>query len=414
MRRRASWIVVFLGLSACVVAARPPAQPAPHLKQAPSAPRPLASEPPAPAPDASSVESADDDRPPCSDPVEAAYLSDCQTEAQPGTLDAADPEELDDDVEEPLSAPPPPKKQRPVHPFAQLSDADLEKMYKDDPASVGPMSVGATNAGGLINGIQMPRSDHWVLIDPANAWGTKETIDALTSAIDKVYEKYPDSPPMQIGHISARRGGPLSPHVSHQAGRDVDVSYYLTTPSRWFERATDASLDRARTWTFVRALLTDTDVEMILIDRSIQKLLRDYALSIGESPTWLGEVFDGRPGVRAVIHHAKGHATHIHVRFFNPIAQETARRLHPAIAKRGALPVAQSYILHRARSGDTLGSLARRYGTTVEAIQAANGLRSTAIKSRRVYKIPRPAKQSPPAPPTPRRHAPSRNPGSHR
>jgi membrane-bound lytic murein transglycosylase D len=34
------------------------------------------------------------------------------------------------------------------------------------------------------------------------------------------------------------------------------------------------------------------------------------------------------------------------------------------------------YVTHRVRRGQTLGALARRYGTTVEAIQRANGLRS--------------------------------------
>jgi len=34
------------------------------------------------------------------------------------------------------------------------------------------------------------------------------------------------------------------------------------------------------------------------------------------------------------------------------------------------------YTVHRVRSGDTLGSIARRYHTTAGAIQRANGLRS--------------------------------------
>ena len=34
------------------------------------------------------------------------------------------------------------------------------------------------------------------------------------------------------------------------------------------------------------------------------------------------------------------------------------------------------YVTHRVRSGQTLGSIARQYGTTVKAIQSFNGLRS--------------------------------------
>ncbi len=40
---------------------------------------------------------------------------------------------------------------------------------------------------------------------------------------------------------------------------------------------------------------------------------------------------------------------------------------------------APEYVVHRVRSGETLGSIARHYGTTVGALQRANGLRSTRL-----------------------------------
>ncbi len=418
MRRQASFLVLALGLSACLAARRGPITLPPPRPPIPTAVASASPPPPPPAPPATPAAS-DSASEPCSDPAEAAYLSACQADdTQADDSDtASEPEELNDGLEDQSVEPPHARAQRAPNPFAALSDQQLRQKYKDDPESVGSLSVGATNAGALVNGVAMPRGDHWELIDPAHAWGTQETVDALTTAINKVYERYPDSPPMQIGHISARHGGALSPHVSHQAGRDVDVSYYLTTPTRYFTRATADNLDRARTWTFVRALITETDVEMILIDRSIQKLLRDYALSIGESASWLDEIFDGKPGMRAIVLHAKGHANHMHVRFYNPVAQETARRLQPVLPKTrlAPAPAPDSYVLHRARSGDTLVTLARRYGTSVEAIQAANGLHGTAIKARQVYKIPRPAKAQPAAPAQPaRRGSSSRHAPSHR
>ena len=365
-------------------------------------------------------EATGDDISPCDDPVEAAYLAECQS--PPAAESSAfselpDPEQLDDGQEE--TAEPavtaPPVSPQPKRPWAGLTDRELEQKYQDSPESVGPMSVGSTNAGALVNGVQMPRGPRWELIDPAHAWGTQETVDALSRAIDKVHEQYPDAGPMQIGHLSARRGGPLSPHISHQSGRDVDVSYFYTVPERWFAMANADNLDRAKSWAFVRALLTETDVELILIDHSLQKLLREYAVSAGEDSGWIDEVFDGTSSRRALILHAKGHGTHIHVRFFNPTAQETARRLQPVLMKRGSLPPPMTYVLYRARSGDTLGSLARRYGTTVEAIQAVNSLRNNAIKARRIYRIPVPSSQkqlpaSRPATPSPRRVPPAKHP----
>jgi penicillin-insensitive murein endopeptidase len=43
---------------------------------------------------------------------------------------------------------------------------------------------------------------------------------------------------------------------------------------------------------------------------------------------------------------------------------------------------------HRVRRGETLGSIARRYGTSVSAIRRANGLKSTRVRAGRSYTIP--------------------------
>jgi penicillin-insensitive murein endopeptidase len=280
----------------------------------------------------------------------------------------------------------------------KLSDQEIEERLRDDPASLGPMSVGTTNAGALVNGVQMPKGEHWDVIDPSLAWGTRETVDYLTRSIQKVHAEFPGSQPLFIGHISARRGGRLSPHVSHQAGRDVDISYYMRTTRRGFYRAHSDNLDAARTWAFVKALITETDVEMILIDTSIQRLLEEYASGHGEDEGWLDQIFQVRgKSRRPVIRHAKGHVNHIHIRFYNPVAQEMGRRAHPALASRGEVR-AESFVMHKARKGDTLGSLANRYGTTVDAIRQANGLRSNFIQAKHVYRIPKKGRVVPPGP----------------
>ncbi|WP_437598727.1 penicillin-insensitive murein endopeptidase [Sorangium sp. So ce590] len=284
-------------------------------------------------------------------------------------------------------------------PLAAMTEAQIEELLSKDPAALGPMSVGATNAGALFNGIRMPESDRWELVDPGHAWGTRETVDALDRAIGEVHRQFPGSPKLYIGHISDRDGGHLSPHKSHQAGRDVDISYFLDARHRWYQRATAANLDRERTWAFVRALVTESDVELILIDTSVQRLLKEHALKIGEDKGWLDDVFQyGSRKPRPLIRHARGHANHIHIRFYSPIAQESAVRAYSLLVKRGVIKPTAYYVRHTAKKGQTLGSLARKYGTTVEAIKRANGLRSTAIQARRVYNIPRPS-SGPAAPP---------------
>ncbi len=280
---------------------------------------------------------------------------------------------------------------KPPDPLAGMTTQEIDKTLLENPDRLGSISVGSCDAGALFNGVQMPPGEHWKRVDAAHEWGTRETVDDLIRCIEHVNDEFPGSPPMYIGHISARHGGHLVPHVSHQSGRDVDVSYYYKPDKqRWYRYATRDNLDLPRTWAFVRAVITLTDVKLLIIDRSIQKLIKDYALSIGEDRAWLDDVFRGRPGkLRPLIIHAAGHRTHIHVRFYSPKAQARARRAYPLLVKHGLIKPPTYYVTHKVKKGETLAQLARRYHTTVQAIQRANGLRSTLIQAKKEYRIPR-------------------------
>ena len=110
-------------------------------------------------------------------------------------------------------------------------------------------------------------------------------------AIDKVNEAFPEgTPKVIIGHISARNGGHLKPHKSHQAGRDVDLSYFYKDNKAWYAVATEQNIDKARSWAFVRAFALDPNVEMILVDSSVQKILRAYALEQGEDAEFVDRI----------------------------------------------------------------------------------------------------------------------------
>ncbi|HWO11081.1 MAG TPA: penicillin-insensitive murein endopeptidase, partial [Polyangiaceae bacterium] len=156
-----------------------------------------------------------------------------------------------------------------VHPLAALDDQQLEELVLRDPSALGAMSVGAPNAGALFNGIQLEESPLWKLADPEHAWGTRESIDFVVHAIKRVNEYFPGSPILYVGDFSARSGGKLRPHQSHQSGRDVDLGYYYSTGPAWYKRATAKTLDRARTWTLLEVLLKETRVEYVFMDRSI-------------------------------------------------------------------------------------------------------------------------------------------------
>ncbi|MEZ4438440.1 MAG: penicillin-insensitive murein endopeptidase [Polyangiaceae bacterium] len=256
-----------------------------------------------------------------------------------------------------------------------LSDEELGRRVREDLPSLPPMSVGKPNAGALVNGQRMPEGDHYELVDPDRAWGTPETIGYLQRAIAVVEETHGHVHPLWVGHLSREHGGRFRPHRSHQSGRDVDVSYYyVAEQAEWYRPAVAGTLDLSRTWTFVRALLTETDVELIFIDRRVQKMLKEHALSVGEDREWLDEVFEyGSRNLEPIIRHTWGHRTHIHVRFYNPEAQRLGDRAFDALAARQVIKPRVYTVRYRAKAGDSVQTLAQLAGTSPATFEKLNG-----------------------------------------
>ncbi|HEY3499085.1 MAG TPA: penicillin-insensitive murein endopeptidase [Polyangiaceae bacterium] len=309
-------------------------------------------------------------------------------EPSPAEAEAPDEEhdEPDDGAEDEVASDDPGEQR--THPLDSWSADKVADAVARDLPSLGSMSLGSPSAGLLINGRQAEKSTLYEPVSPGSAWATEETLAYLDAALRRVHAENPGTLALSLGDISAQSGGPIAPHVSHQSGRDVDIGYFYKNDTRWYRRGTAQNLDIPRNWAFVRALVTETDVELILIDNSIQALLREHALASGEDPAWVDGIFRGRGGERPLIRHARGHATHIHVRFYNPLAQETARRSYSALVARGVVPPVQSFVQHKAKKGDTLGKLSKRYGVSVVAIKRANRLKSSLIREKRTYLIP--------------------------
>jgi penicillin-insensitive murein endopeptidase len=270
---------------------------------------------------------------------------------------------------------------------AAFDDAEqLRQLAARDHQALGALSIGTPDAGLLLNPVAFPEGSFWKLREPDEAWATDETIDFVRTAIEAVEARFPGSPRLVIGDISHRGGGRLDRHRSHQAGRDVDIGfYYGSGEAETFRAARPRDLDWARTWTLVRALVTDTDVDRIFIDRSLIRALHAQALAEAEDPAWIADIF-GFADEKGIIQHEKRHKDHMHVRFFNRRAQEHGRIVYPVLVELGAAP--PPTVRHKVRSGETLSVIARRYGTSVGAIRQANGLRSTRVRAGRSYVIP--------------------------
>jgi LysM repeat protein len=296
-------------------------------------------------------------------------------------------------------SPPPDSKSTPVAARAadspasllDLSDEELLARIEADAGALGSLSIGTPSRSTLFNGVALPANPRWEVAPNAETWATSETLAAIQNAIDTVYELFPDAAALMIGDISGPMGGRLHRHQTHQGGRDVDFGfYYKSGKNSWFVPGNASNLDLAKNWALVRALVTRTDIETILLDTRIQRSLYRYALGLGEDKEWLDRIFQfARGSSEALIRHVAGHQTHYHVRFYNAVAQELGRRAHPLLVKLNIMSPPVYTVSHVVRSGQTLGQLAARYGTSVRAIQQVNGLSSTQIRAGRVLQIPR-------------------------
>lgn len=243
---------------------------------------------------------------------------------------------------------------RKVH-VPALSEADLDFGLQRSLESLGSWSIGKATRGRLFGGVQLESSPWWDVVEPDSAWGTVETVRAISYAIAEVNRLYPDSHVLGVGHMSRKHGGRLRPHRSHQSGRDADLGFYYTDGSRWYVNATEQNLDVPRTYALLASLLKTTEIEYVFIDRSLKPLLRAQAVKLSEPRDWVAQVFDGTDGIeKPIVRHARGHQNHLHVRFASPHAVELAQRAalrlgRVAYSNDGLL----NWLLQRARNEHT-------------------------------------------------------------
>ncbi len=283
-----------------------------------------------------------------------------------------------------------PAQTRPIDPVCEPGSWVSPSPGNDRSAtSLGSISIGEPHAGSLFNAVQLPSNGYWMIRDPDDAWATSETIAAIKEAFSRVHRVFTDSPAVCIGDLSDQDGGHLDRHISHQSGRDADIGWYFVDgPRTRFASGTIASMDLPRSWALVRSFALLDATEIILIDRSVQRRLYRHALASGERRDWVEFLFQiAHGGPEAMIRHAPGHRDHFHVRFHSPCARERWTRHGKELHRSGLISMSQM-VHHRARTGDSLWSLARRYRTTIPAIAQANGLRSSQIRAGRIYSIP--------------------------
>ena len=159
--------------------------------------------------------------------------------------------------------------------------------------------------------IQLQDGPGFRVLAKRRAWGTHLTVAHIQRVMARYAAFAPGAAPVWIHDISKRWGGRMHPHVSHRAGRDVDVRLVHNRPTKRYRRATKRTLHAAHTWFLLRELIKTGDVEFIFLDRRLQRVVRKYARNHGVSSATLDAVF----GPGGIVRHWKGHRDHMHVRF---------------------------------------------------------------------------------------------------
>ena len=198
--------------------------------------------------------------------------------------------------------------------------------FLETPAFTITASIGRPYQGRLVNGIPFPTQfQGYYLRDQERSYATPEAIGTVLDAIDAVRAQNPDTCNLFIGDFSRPGGGGINMHRSHQNGRDADLGMYAkgNRALDTFTPMNEENLDVAKTWCFVESMLRSQHVQYLFLDRRIQRLLHDYALSQGVDPNYLDTLFGNTRN--SIVQHVPGHYDHMHVRFYTPWSTMAAR-----------------------------------------------------------------------------------------
>lgn len=169
-------------------------------------------------------------------------------------------------------------------------------------------SVGAPNRGRLVHGVPMPEGDAWTMKPGrSRVYGTAETVQTLHETLLAYGETFDAAPPVRIRDLSARGGRRISPHRSHQSGRDVDIGFVLVGGEEGSRRVSEETFDADKNWFLVRSLIDSGRVQAIYTSGKAKRWLRQAAIAdVGDNEA---EAYVD------LISYEHGHGHHMHVRF---------------------------------------------------------------------------------------------------
>ncbi len=215
--------------------------------------------------------------------------------------------------------------------------AELDAVFAASPES--STSTGSPIDGDLEGAIAVPLRGPGFRFnpakDPGSRYGTVELVQSVVRAAGVVRARLPGND-VTFGDLSRERGGVIKGHASHQAGRDVDVLFYLldakgeafpakAIPIDPAGEGTDyrdlatpdddipVTLDVPRTWAFVAALLSGEggdEVQRIFVVEHVRTMLLEHARETGADAAAIERFAEitCQPGFP--------HDDHMHIRWF--------------------------------------------------------------------------------------------------
>lgn len=164
-------------------------------------------------------------------------------------------------------------------------------------------------------------------------YGTAELVGLLADGAAHVARTAPGGAPLTVGDLSAREGGDIPSHRSHENGRDVDLGFYMVdadgrpwTSQRYLDVLADGRVSRApagvrfddaRNWRLIESFLTNesrANVQYVFVSRGVKARLMAEARRVGASAELIAK-FD-----TVVLQPRTGnpHRDHFHMRIYCP------------------------------------------------------------------------------------------------
>ena len=168
--------------------------------------------------------------------------------------------------------------------------------------------------------------------DLEHIWGTNPLVNMIVKTAAEMNSRYPGLDRLQVEDMSARNGGEVDGHGSHENGLDVDIQYFkadgiehdpiktgqMYAPPMVNGTTVSRNFDLQRNWELVKSLHRHGDVQRIFMDQNLKRELCSYAKSRNE--------YSANIEVLRSIRHVANHQVHMHVRLRCPA---NARRCVP-------------------------------------------------------------------------------------